>query len=109
MPNSNNRCLCCKVLRGGGGLVALPLVLVEPHGEAERVYGEGEYNGGTLLRGYCVQGLKKRNECERALKKVVIFVYHSTFRFGILSNFCSSLPNFYVRPIVANPILSSSL
>jgi hypothetical protein len=45
---------------GGGGLVALPLLLVEPHGETEGVYGEGEYNGRTLLRGYCVQGLKKR-------------------------------------------------
>ena len=58
-----------EIIRGGGGkgvdgagLVALPLLLVEPHGETEGVYGEGEYNGRTLLRRYCVQGLKKRKE-----------------------------------------------
>ena len=42
-----------------GLLVALPLLLVHPHREAEGVDGEGEHDGGALLCGDGVQGLKK--------------------------------------------------
>ena len=44
--------------RGAKGLITFPLLLVESHGEAEGVYGEGEHNGGALLGRDRVQSLK---------------------------------------------------
>ena len=67
----------CKFIRVGlDFLVTFPLVLVETHGQAEGVDGEGEHYGGALLGRDGAQRLKEK-------KLAVRFNVSMTIRDGI--------------------------